>query len=276
MFLGNEEISSQKETLFEILSRKYRQEIIDKGKNETISNQEIEDYKSLLLDFCEEAKEEYKELFRFVDANGGNLSNKQTIKFASINSIKPMNQEYSNRVLKDGIKQQIIRVYLHLIDGGLLKKSVDGKNGSIQQAIVDSVNSSGINPSTVFGSRFVFWLEENRTLLKDYIEEQKIKQISVSGLPQEYFFVDVSLTNVSICDFKVKVRDLTSEEIMDRCEVNDRGELLYNVTNNLILPFTKEDLFNHIRRTMKIVEIYMDVVSDKTGDKGGLHIIVDE
>lgn len=187
-----------------------------------------------------------------------------------------MNQEYSNRVLKDGIKQQIIRVYLHLIDGGLLKKSVDGKNGSIQQAIVDSVNSSGINPSTVFGSRFVFWLEENRTLLKDYIEEQKIKQISVSGLPQEYFFVDVSLTNVSICDFKVKVRDLTSEEIMDRCEVNDRGELLYNVTNNLILPFTKEDLFNHIRRTMKIVEIYMDVVSDKTGDKGGLHIIVDE
>ena len=276
LFLGNEEFSSQKETLFEILSRKYRQEIIDKGKNETISNQEIEDYKSLLLDFCEEAKEEYKELFRFVDANGGNLSNKQTIKFASINSIKPMNQEYSNRVLKDGIKQQIIRVYLHLIDGGLLKKSVDGKNGSIQQAIVDSVNSSGINPSTVFGSRFVFWLEENRTLLKDYIEEQKIKQISVSGLPQEYFFVDVSLTNVSICDFKVKVRDLTSEEIMDRCEVNDRGELLYNVTNNLILPFTKEDLFNHIRRTMKIVEIYMDVVSDKTGDKGGLHIIVDE
>lgn len=275
LFFGNEEFSSQKEKLFEVLSKKYRQEILDRGKNETISDQEIVDYKKILLSYCKEAAEEYQDLFHSGEKGTKNSENIQTIKLASFIANTPLSQEYSNRIIKKGIKQQLLLIYLYLIRDKLLQQNINGTNKNVQPKIISSVKGSCINPNTVFGSRFVFWLEENKSLLKDFLDNRMIKQVSTSGIPNEYYFVDTSLTNVSVCDFKIQIRDITPEEITDSCKVGENGELLYNVTNDLSIPFSKPDLFEHIRRTMKFVSIYVDVANNTDMDKIGLHITID-
>lgn len=276
LFFGTENTTNEKERLLEILNKKYKQEILDKGEQNEIKDQEIENYKKTLLGYCIEAKEEYKNLFHSVGKIETKKDNIQTIPLASFSVITPISEDYSNQVIRKGIKQMLPKAYLSLVGNNLQKRTVVKDNKAIQQTVIDYVNESCNNLNVVLGSRFIFWLEENRTLLKDYLSQNSIESISVPGLQNEYFFIDTSLTDISICDFTIKIREYTQEEIIKSCETDDNGDLLYNVTNDIVIPFEQTDLFDYFRRTARIVEICVDLCNKTNHSNIGLQVTIEE
>ncbi len=92
------------------------------------------------------------------------------------------------------------------------------------------------------------------------------------------YALQTSLANISIERIHIDLRDYTVEEIMQARTTDDDGNFLYNVTNDIYLPFSKEELIPHIKNTRKILTISIDVnykfKSDKIG--GGLVLILDD
>lgn len=92
------------------------------------------------------------------------------------------------------------------------------------------------------------------------------------------YALQTSLANISIERIHIELRDYTFEEILQGRATDDDGNFLYNVTNDIYLPFLKEELIPHIKNTRKRLTISIDVnykfKSDKIG--GGLVLALDD
>jgi len=92
------------------------------------------------------------------------------------------------------------------------------------------------------------------------------------------YALQTSLVNISIECIHINLRDYTVEEIMQARTTDNNGNFLYNVTNDIYLPFSKEELIPHVKNTRKILTISIDVnykfQSDKIG--GGLVLALDD
>ena len=122
----------------------------------------------------------------------------------------------------------------------------------------------------------MLWGDENKTRLKDYLESQNIEIITSLHLPNEYYFISTSATNVRIYGFRVVIRELTPDEIMRYCKEDEKGELSYNVTNEIYIPFSESELYDYIRKAKMVVEIYVELSNQETSDNCGLHITLED
>ena len=95
-------------------------------------------------------------------------------------------------------------------------------------------------------------------------------------MPNEYFFINTSATSVRIYGFRVVIRELTPDEIMRYCKEDEKGELSYNVTNDIYIPFSESELYDYIRKTKMVVEIYVELSDQETSDNCGLHITLED
>lgn len=274
IFFDNYGFEDRKARLLGILNKKYRQEILSKVESKIVSDQDIEDYKTQLLGYCAETKSEFKKLFCIEDSDDGETVNPQTIKLLSLTAEPPLSDEYINRIIKEKIEQQLLLAYLSIIDKELSKQSIKKKEKKIAQTIIENIK--GINVDVAFGMRFVLWGDENKTRLKDYLESQNIEIITSLHLPNDYYFISTSATNVRIHGFRVEIRELTPDEIIRYCKEDEKGELSYNVTNDIYIPFSESELYDYIRKTKMVVEIYVELSNHETSDNCGLHITLED
>lgn len=274
IFFNNNDFEDCKTRLLGILNKKYRKEILSSVESKKVSDQDIEEYKTQLLGYCTEAKNEFRKLFCAEDADDVEAANHQMIKLLSLTTELPLSDEYINRSIKNKIKQRLLSVYLSMIDKGLLEQSIKKKEKKIAQTIIENIET--INIDIAFGMRFLFLDNENKTRLKDYLESQNIEIITLLRLPNEYYFINTCTTNVSIQGFKVVVREITPDEILKYCKVNDEGDYYYNVTNDIYIPFSKKELYEYIRKTKKVVEIYVEFSNQEISDNCGMHIILED
>ena len=276
LFFGEKRsIDDVKARLFSIVSKDYREEILAEGTKKEITAQDIGEYKNWLLKVCNEAVQEYQELFNTTDTNGETCSNKKTIRLFAINTMAPLSEDHSNRYIRDSIRRNMLSAFLKIIKNNLLTEHIKKNERKVQQTMIDLLTSNTVVPVILIGGNDVFWMEENKNQLREYLDSHGIKTIRDLYCRDEYYFIDPSITAVTICNFRVVVRNLTLEEIMDNCEVDEEGNILYNVTNDLYLPFEKEELVKHLHRTRKIIEIYADIANDSKDTTAGLHFIIE-
>ena len=157
----------------------------------------------------------------------------------------------------------------------MLHITIDKCDKICQQSMIDIIEIHDLNPNTMMGTKDVFWEEEYRTLLKEYLEQKGIKKESLLNIPNEFFFIDVPLTDIRISGFEVIIRELTPDEIMDSCKKDDDGNLLYNVTNDIYLPFEQNELFEHIQRIRRMIEVNVILINDTGSKKVGVHFRLD-
>ena len=62
---------------------------------------------------------------------------------------------------------------------------------------------------------------------------------------------------------------------MDSCKKDDDGNLLYNVTNDIYLPFEQNELFEHIQRIRRMIEVNVILINDTGSKKVGVHFRLD-
>lgn len=59
------------------------------------------------------------------------------------------------------------------------------------------------------------------------------------------------------------------------CRDDDKGDVFYNVANDIYLPFGKDELFEHIRKTRRIVEVYANFSHKAAAKEVGLHFKIE-
>jgi hypothetical protein len=235
----------------------------------------VEDYKRWLLDVCNEAVQEYRELFSEEEGNDETQSDYKTIKLYAINTIAPLSDDHSNQYIRDAIHRNMLSAYLQIIKDNLLTDHIRKADRKVQQTIIESISSASINPAIMIGGNDIFWMEKDKNQLRDYLERHGITTIRDLYCRDEYFFIDPSQTRVDFCRFNVVIRDLTFSEIMNSCEMDEEGKILYNVTNDIYLPFEKEEIVDHMHRTRKMIEIYADLLNNTGEITAGLHFVVE-
>ena len=133
------------------------------------------------------------------------------------------------------------------------------------------VKALDIKGDTYLGNRDTFWNEENKNLLKDFVSSMNNVNFS-SGYSQIYILDSTSI-QFRYFNMRIEFENLTEAEIDEKCKIDENGNLMYNVTNDIYIPFEKEELTEHVHRTYKKARIYIDISYKVDGIVGAGMII---
>ena len=87
-----------------------------------------------------------------------------------------------------------------------------------------------------------------------------------------YFLLDNSLIEFSIEDIKVKYDNPTWDNYKHKCKEIDSLNVLYNVTNDIYIPFSKNELEEYINNTEQVVTVHANIKYRLKGEKVGVGI----
>ena len=90
------------------------------------------------------------------------------------------------------------------------------------------------------------------------------------------FAIDERLLYVNHLSIEIRVDTLTDKEILDSAELRD-GKYFYTVTNDIKLPYEKEELIEHVSKLRRIVRarITCDYGYSNDSNNIGVGIIID-
>lgn len=174
-------------------------------------------------------------------------------------------------ILED-ITRSIVEAYLRvLIKHKYIKYEKLGfDNKEKQKHLIELTETLDINPDVTIGARDVFWGEEDKEMLSKYTSS--MRKVKFPGGYNFYFILDSTKIEISLENIKVEYEDLTWEQIENRCKMTEDGQITYNVTNDLYVPFEKDELLKHITNTKKKVLVYADIKYRISGEKVGTGI----
>ena len=117
--------------------------------------------------------------------------------------------------------------------------------------------SLGFKTDTLIGYRDYFYgiddidkfrkFEENKIKLKGVYSSNCIITIDSRKL---YFNID---------SIFVEIKKLDIDEICKELDQNEKGEYMYNITNNIYIPFTKEELKIYLDNTRRYITIKANI-----------------
>ena len=160
--------------------------------------------------------------------------------------------------VEDDIYIKTLTAFINSFFQNISYKQVTYKEKDKQKTLIQMVEELEITPTVAIGNRDEFWGEEEPDILNKYTSN--MKRIKYPGGYNFYFILDSSLIEFSMENIRVEYVDLTWEEIMHRCKENDSGELSFNVTNNIYIPFTKSEIEQYITNTEKPLKRLNDIL----------------
>lgn len=113
------------------------------------------------------------------------------------------------------------------------------------------------NTDTYIGNRDVFWGESDKDQLNEFVKG--MVKITYPDGNNNFYIINHKLVHCSFSDFEIRLEDFTQQEIEEMCKTNVRGEIEFNVTNDIYIPFERDELIKHIHRIRKKVFLYANI-----------------
>ena len=174
------------------------------------------------------------------------------------------------RFLREYLEYRILSAFFGSFKEYLTIRALDYECADKQETLIRLLNESGVNANIVASSRDVFWEERHRELLKEYTE--KMAKIKLPDNANGCYLMDSTLVRFLLHDIEVKFEDLTWEEIEQDCNKTDDGKFEFKVTNNLYVPFEKEELQEHFAKTRKKLLVYGSIKYKQPSSSVGVGI----
>ncbi|MBE6899726.1 MAG: hypothetical protein E7479_03555 [Ruminococcaceae bacterium] len=170
-----------------------------------------------------------------------------------------INKENLETSLSSTFVSHSIYAYVKSIYACLLSKELNYKEKNKQQQFINLLEANGVSGDTVIGeaSTFSFWREDDKDLLNKYTSN--MDKIEYPDGINSICVIESSAVHFSMFDIKVVFSNLEKEEIMHQCKIDEEKGILYNVTNDIFIPFSKEELIKHINNIQKRVSIYATI-----------------
>ena len=247
--------------LRDVFNEKYVQEAVNSGLNERIEDDDVRQY----------IKKIEEESIGFVSRNLSCFPPKlceiegkipvATEQAQTILSIRlphsMIREDAVHSVVRDHMNSNIMAMFLHRILNQLDFSEVKYDRRDKQQFLIDKVNALGIQADTVIGNRHEFWGEDDRNLLQKYTAN--MRRLEYPSGYNTYFIIDSKRVAFTVENISIDFSDEPEKDILERCEMCEDGRYLYNITNDIYIPFTKAELISYIHNTEKVITIVADL-----------------
>lgn len=158
--------------------------------------------------------------------------------------------EHSIAFIKKSITSNFIYLLARMIYQRATVEKVKSDDKNMLKTFFELVDSANIKPNTLVGYRnwfYGFAQQEEFALF-----ERKMRQIRDDGVNNIVFAIDDRLLYVGNLNVEITVDHLTTEEILNSAE--KQGEkYLYVITNDIKLPFEKEELIDYVSKLRRII-----------------------
>ena len=84
-----------------------------------------------------------------------------------------------------------------------------------------------------------------------------------------FVILDGRKIEFSVSNIKVNYEAVPPEEILKHCKRDQDGNLCYNITNDIFIPFAENEVIEYVQNTQKIITVDVDIAYRITGEKIG-------
>ncbi len=273
-----ENINGKINLLKSALNREFKYEQVTDGIKNPITENSLSNYKKGIIDLLNRHFDDSLRVFTS-NANNDTLSKEKYVligQIANVSNTEINNidiSQYCNSWLKENLFSQFFkRIYDHL-----KIKSINYRNHEKQKTLIDLDAEININTDIFIGNKDTFWEEENKNLLTEYVSKKK--KISIPNIYDEMYLLDSSLLYFNISNFHVEFENYTIDNIKDlNVEIENGKYLYYRYSNCVPISFERDELIQHLQRTVRIVNIYADIEYKILGDivGCGIEILFDD
>lgn len=152
--------------------------------------------------------------------------------------------------IRKDIKSHLIQSLARMIFKNAAVETVRADDKNMLDVFFSLVESSDVNLNTLIGYRSWF---HGFARKEDFtVFESKMKKVRDETVNNIVFAIDERLLYVNHVNVEIRVDPLTDKEIIESAEHRD-GKYFYTVTNDIKLPYNKEELIEHVSKLRRII-----------------------
>lgn len=264
-----------------VFDKKYKTEEIAEAANNPITEEMLGDFKEHCMQTVTSYAASQFSSFTFNNDTSDDEESPRIRKKNNVTILKSVvpsflfkKEEYSSYFV-DSIQQNMGACFLNTILPWIKHKVFSYKDRNKQQYLVETITQNGISFDTVVGEKNKKWNEDNKTLLFNVI--QTASELRFPRMNNFYFVFDSKLVEFSMSNFKVEFADVELDELSDDIRKDESGQIEYNITNQLFVPFDEPELKEYLHNISRKVIITADIEYRITKDciGAGISITVD-
>lgn len=168
-----------------------------------------------------------------------------------------LTERYELEYLLKEAKNQLVRIICYVIRDKVISERVSIKNKNMLEVFFELVNKVDIDLDTLIGYRNWFYGKQSQEDFQMF--ESKMKKVKADGINDRVFAVNRSCLFIELEDVDVNIDNLTEQEMIESARIDEHGKYLYNITNDIFLPFEKEELIEYLSNARKIVKVSFDI-----------------
>ena len=266
--LSEQHLSSVEDIVKSALAREYKDELVESAEENFIRDEAVEQYKEKIAEFFEKKLNEYSIFNNEVD---GIKTETISIDPGHLIDINDLNTKEIVYWITDYISHCLYHAFINSIKDNLVVKALNYKLKNKQETLIDL--SKGINPDTIIACRETFWEEDDKNLLIRFTEG--MNKICDKNNANNYYLINSSLIHFSVTNIQYSFKDCTVDDFnyLD-IEIKDGKYYYSRIGTELKASFTKEEMFEYLKKTLKHLVITFDVNCAVKSDIVGCGIIV--
>ena len=251
-------------------NERYRLLSIESGKTSSLSAEEMEAYAKHLRESLSHFASDTFSRFPLMKVSEEGVTLKEEKECRILNMKLPNSMIKEQRVYKtisDHLIERVMWLFLNKILPAVEFRDVQSDDRNKQISLIEKVAELKIQPTVVIGHRDTFWGEEDEKALQKFTE--KLDHIKYPGGFNLYVILDGRKIEFSVSNIKVNYEAVPPEEILKHCKRDQDGNLCYNITNDIFIPFAENEVIEYVQNTQKIITVDVDIAYRITGEKIG-------
>lgn len=258
--------------LNDVFNQRYRVETINEGKKKKITDEQKEWFTQKVISNLNEINAETLKPFKFNhdDSKTEFITLQRQIIYCDLLSYYFFDDKTFDEYVKKRIFTEAITSFIRSFIKNVEYKKLYYDDKEKQKTLIDLAQSNDINATVAIGNRDEFWDEEDSGVLKQFTEN--MQRVKYPGGYNYYFLLDNSLIEFSMEDIAVEYKDPTWDNIKHKCQDGESDNVLYNVTNDIYIPFSKNEVEEYVSNTKQIVIVYANIKLRLKSKKVGVGI----
>ncbi|KJU71145.1 hypothetical protein [Clostridium baratii] len=154
-------------------------------------------------------------------------------------------------------ESSIIRYIVFIINEKLEKDDIFKSDKNLLVRFFELYDKIGFKTDTLIGYRDYFYGINDIDKFKEF-EQNKIK-LKSSYSKDCIITIDSSKFYFNINNILVEIKNMDIDEVCKELNLNENGEYLYNITNDIYIPFTKDELKIYLDNKKRNITIKADI-----------------
>ncbi|MBP2027301.1 hypothetical protein J2Z35_001095 [Acetoanaerobium pronyense] len=251
--LAEGDIEDDLNRFVEILVDIYKSKEIEDAKLEALDKKEIVRYENLLN---KKVVEKIIKPFKIF-----NLKDEENIEKFSFHRSVFADAKILEKILDEVIERLYYEFTEFLLKFLIEKHQIDYKEVLFndENALIylfDLIESHDIKVNTLIGYKSKFSSYEKELEFKKL--EDKSNKIKTPQSSNIVVAIDSNEILINFTKCEIEIKDINLEEKFEKLEKDDKGRLLYNITNDIIIPFEREELQSLISDTQKEISLKIE------------------